>query len=188
MENKRAHIVIWLVLLAIITPLCSVAKQKAPQRLFSSLANTPNITIIYISESALRGGIRIPNNSAVNLSLSGSTLTSFEMVKSQFDGKEKKAIVRLANDIISHSDFSLLTEVQDGFDSRFTRIYYVPDSSNSNYAKQVFIFQSSNSFGATLINITGHLDITKLFRADNLSSQNLSLNDYLNSFQLLFGF
>lgn len=155
---------------------------KSDERLFASFANVPNVTLVYISEAALRGGIRIPRNSPVAFSLTGSTLTSFEMVKAPFDGKEKRAIVRLANEIIGRKGLSLLTEVQDGFDFGFTRVYFLPEKDASNMACQIFIFQSSNSFGATLINMTGRLDITKLFRADTPSgSQQLSLNDFMYS-------
>lgn len=169
-------------LLLMLLSLQSFAKE--PPRLFASLANTPNITLVYISEAALKSGIRVPDNSAVALSLAGSTLTSFEMVKAQFDGKEKRAIVRLGKEIVQNNDLTLLTEVQDGFDSGFTRIYYSPDGSNTTIAKQVFIFQSSNSFGATLISLTGRLDISKLFKRQTVSGPKISLTDILSPFML----
>lgn len=175
----RRPLLLMLVFMALLPARMSA---KGDERLFASFANTPNVTLVYISEAALRGGIRIPQNSPIAFSLTGSKLTSFEMVKTQFDGKEKRAIVRRANEIIDHKNFSLLTEVQDGFDSGFTRVYFLPEKGtpNPNIASQIFIFQSSNSFGATLINMTGYLNIAKLFR-ENTSpgSSQLSFNDFL---------
>lgn len=136
---------------------------KGPERLFSSLQSTPNITSVYISEEALNAGLNIPDNSKGLLSLRGSELTSFEMVSATFDGKEKQAIVKLGNEIIDKYDFVLLSEVRKDFNNENTHIYYKPYNGCKGYASKIFIFQYTNNFGASLVYMTGKIDLKQLF-------------------------
>ncbi len=180
---KRRIGFLLLALMCVLLSAPSQAIAKEPERLFESLQATPNITIIYVSGEALQCGIGIPKKSPVSLFLEGSNLTSFEMVKAQFDGKEKRAIVELGNEIVKRNKFSVLTEVQEGFDSGFTRIYFKP-ANQTGRASQVFIFQSTNSFGATLINMTGSIDLAKIFSRSNLVDiGKLNLANYLAGFR-----
>lgn len=159
--KSQISLIAVLLMSAIIIP--SQMMGSTPKRLFGALASMSDITLVYISEAAFQSGFKVPSDESIVLSLNGSSLTGFEMAKAQFDGKEKKAIVKLANDIIEHNNFELLTEIQKGFEGGFTRVYIIPIADKPGYASQVFIYSNRGSFGATVISITGNLYLRHLF-------------------------
>lgn len=143
-----------ILLAALIFGLSSALYAQNGKRVFKELANVPNINLVYISEAAFDNGYSL-SASKIPLRLENSQITGFEMAKAVFDGKEKKSILKMADKIISENDMELLSETRDDFDSKYTKIYYVPKS--KEFAKEIFIISSSNSFGATAIYITGKL-------------------------------
>lgn len=162
---------VFLLLLFLLT-VSPVISAKNPNRLFSSLAGNQGVTYIYISEAAFANGVNLSQRRVpLSISLADSEVKSFEMVKAEFDGKEKRSIVELGNQIVKSDYFTLLTETQDEFDAKFTRIYYC--QLNKNYASEVLIFSSSNVFGATLVYITGKISLESL-----LSGGSTSMNLY----------
>ena len=135
-----------ILLAALIFGLSSALYAQNGKRVFKDLANVPNINLVYISEAAFDNGYSLSANK-IPLRLENSQITGFEMAKAVFDGKEKKSILKMADKIISENDMELLSETRDDFDSKYTKIYYVPKS--KEFAKEIFIISSSNSFGAT---------------------------------------
>lgn len=169
-----------LLVILLVSPAMSA---KNPDRLFSSLANTQGVTYIYISEAAFANGVQLSQRRVpLPISLANSEVKSFEMVKAEFDGKEKRSIVELGNQIVKGNYFTLLTETQDGFDAKFTRIYCRPQ--NDKYASEVLIFSSSNAFGATLVYITGKISLESLLTGGT-TSMNMNLNFYFSKLPLV---
>lgn len=161
----------FILLLLIAVAMVPGLSAKSPQRLFESLANTQGINYIYISEAAFANGVTLSQRRMpLPFSLANSAVKSFEMVKADFDGREKKKIVELGNELVKNGHFTLLTETQDGFDAKFTRIYCREDG--ASYASEVLIFSSSNSYGATLVYITGKISLKSLL-SNGTTSMNL---------------